>query len=313
LADLKASHTGYYTEADPEYYGLLAIFGPALKVERVEYDSAGVDFTPDGVVRTVFAGGPGEKAGLRRGDKVLRANGGPFHPVRAFRGKAGQRVTLSVQRKAEEAPIEIAVVPRRINPKAEWLEAQKKGGRLIERNGKTIAFVPMFACAGEEYENTLAEMLASRFQRADALILDFRNGWGGCNPSFVNLFSRTPPVLTQIGRDGQVRRLDSQWRKPLVVLTNGGTRSGKEVVAHSIKKHRLGTLVGERTAGAVLAGRCFLLSDRSLLYLAVADIRVDGERLEGRGVEPEVRVPDSLQFAAGADPQLEKAIELATK
>jgi hypothetical protein len=39
--------------------------------------------------------------------------------------------------------------------------------------------------------------------------------------------------------------------------------------------------VGERTAGAVLAGRCFLLSDRSLLYLAVAGIRGDGERLEG--------------------------------
>ena len=109
------------------------------------------------------------------------------------------------------------------------------------------------------------------------------------------------------------RRADGQWRKPVFVLINGGSRSGKEIVAYSIRKHRLGTLVGQRTAGAVLGGRCFHLSDHSLLYLAVNDVRVDGERLEGRGVEPDVVVPDALLYADGADPQLEKALELATR
>jgi carboxyl-terminal processing protease len=313
LAELKASHTNYYTEADPEYYGLRAIFAHALKGEPVEHDSIGADVTPNGFVRTVFAQRPADRAGLHRGDKLLKADGVDFRPVLSFRGRAERPVKLLVQRKADQPPTELVVVPRRINPKKEWLDAQTDGARLVERNGKTAAYVPMFCCAGEEYEKALAELLTTRLRNADALILDFRNGWGGCNPSLVNLFNSTPAVLTQILRDGEERQFDSQWRKPFYVLINGGSRSGKEIVALSIKKHRLGTLVGERTAGAVLGGRFFLLSDRSVLYLAVMDIRADGERLEGIGVEPHVHIADALPFADGADPQLEKAIELATK
>jgi carboxyl-terminal processing protease len=54
-----------------------------------------------------------------------------------------------------------------------------------------------------------------------------------------------------------------------------------------------------------------MLSDRSLLYLAVRDVEVEGVRLEGKGVEPDVVVRDRLPYAMGADPQLEKAIALA--
>jgi C-terminal processing protease CtpA/Prc len=46
--------------------------------------------------------------------------------------------------------------------------------------------------------------------------------------------------------------------------------------------------------------------------LAVSDVRVEGERLEGRGVLPDVVVPFRLPYAAGHDPQLEAALaELA--
>lgn len=106
---------------------------------------------------------------------------------------------------------------------------------------------------------------------------------------------------------------DGIWRKPLYVLINGGSRSGKEVVAYGLKQSHRGPLIGENTAGAVLAGSPFLLSDRSLLYLAVMDVRVDGKRLEGVGVAPDIPVQDSLPYAAGADPQLEKALTLAAE
>jgi carboxyl-terminal processing protease len=69
--------------------------------------------------------------------------------------------------------------------------------------------------------------------------------------------------------------------------------------------------VGERTAGAVVGGRLFKLADDAIMYLAVSDVRVDGARLEGVGVEPDVAVADDLPFADGRDPQLEKAVDLA--
>jgi carboxyl-terminal processing protease len=47
-----------------------------------------------------------------------------------------------------------------------------------------------------------------------------------------------------------------------------------------------------------------------LLYLAVVDVLVDGERLEGKGVIPDIEVPSPLEYAQGKDPQLEKAVEV---
>jgi len=313
LEDLETSHTGYYTPADPRYYGLLAIFREALGVKRVVYESIGADFTEEGFVRTVFAGGPAEKAGLRRGDRVLKADGGEFGPVLSFKGRAGRQVTLTVERAAGAPPLEVSVTPRRIDPEKEWLEAQEAGSRLVQRDGVAAAYVPLFSCAGEQYLEALQEAIGGKLRVAGALVLDFRNGWGGCDPDFVNLFNKAVPALSSIGRDGKEHVFDPRWRGPLVVLINGGTRSGKEVVSYAVKKHRLGTLVGERTAGAVVGGSGFLLSDRSLLYLAVLDSRVDGDRLEGVGVEPDVKVEDALPYAAGADPQLEKALEAVAR
>jgi C-terminal processing protease CtpA/Prc len=72
-----------------------------------------------------------------------------------------------------------------------------------------------------------------------------------------------------------------------------------------------GKVVGSRTAGALRAGRPFFLSDGSLLYLAVASCTANGEDLEGKGVEPDVKVDRPLPYCAGKDPQLLKAVEAA--
>jgi hypothetical protein len=45
--------------------------------------------------------------------------------------------------------------------------------------------------------------------------------------------------------------------------------------------------------------------------LAVARVEVDGDVLEGRGVEPHISVSDALAFAAGKDAQLDRALEVA--
>jgi carboxyl-terminal processing protease len=332
LAELGASHTGLFTPLDPEHAGLLAVFGPALGVPASEVDGIGVDLTAEHVVRAVHAGGPAARAGLRRGDLLLAADGAPFHPVLSFRGRAGRMVTLSVQRHAGGGPLDVEVTPRRIAPRDEWLLAQRAGTRIVDRGGRAIGYVPLFSGAGEEFRAELARSLANELRDADALVLDLRNGWGGCNPDVVLLFgahSVTPRLAPRAAPAGDAASDDAaadtpgdaasapagegevRWLKPLYVLVNAGTRSGKEVLARTVQRQGLGTLVGERTAGAVLGGSCFLLPDGSLLYLAVSDVEVDGERLEGIGVAPDVSVPDALPFADGADPQLDRALDLA--
>jgi carboxyl-terminal processing protease len=312
LAELRTSHTGFYTPHDAEYYALRSIFREVLPgKEAVLQDSVGADITSEGFVRVVFAGGPAGHAGLRRGDRVLRAGGKVFHPVDSFKGRAGREVVLEVRRRADGPAEEVRVTPRAVDPRQEWLEAQEKGTRTVRVRDKLVAYVPYFSGAGPQYQAALRDAFAGGLGGADALVIDFRDGWGGVNPDFLSLFDPAVPVLTQIDRQGRARPLDLVWRKKLVVLVNGGSRSGKEVAAYGIQKSRRGVLVGRRTAGAVVAGRCFLLPGPSLLYLAVADVRVDGRRLEGAGVAPGVEVGDELPFAGGRDPQLERALEIA--
>ena len=54
----------------------------------------------------------------------------------------------------------------------------------------------------------------------------------------------------------------------------------------------------------------FPIGENEALYLAVLEGRVDGERLEGVGVAPDIEVPFDVRYANGQDPQLDRAIEV---
>jgi carboxyl-terminal processing protease len=313
LATLNASHTEYYAQEDPGYRDLLSIFEPFLKrpAEGESLGFAAVARQDTWFVAQVFAGSPAETAGLKRGDRLLTVDGEPFHPVRSLRGKAGKSVTLEIRSRRDGPPRTVSLAPRTIDPKKEWQEAQVGGTRIQEHQGRRIGYVPVWACAGVEVRELLIEAFAEPLANADALVLDLRGGWGGCNPDHVALFDPAVPDLTRIDREGQKAVHSSAWRKPLVVLIDGGSRSGKEVVARALQRHRRAVLVGERTAGAVLGGQPFLLSDGSLLFLAVQGVLVDGETLEGIGVAPDVAVAADLPYAEGRDPQLERALDTA--
>jgi carboxyl-terminal processing protease len=313
LAELAASHTEYYLQDDPGYRDLLSIFKAVLK-RPAEGESLGAGLVErDGgwFVARVFPGGPAEAAGLRRGDRLVSADGEPFHPVRSLRGKAGHAVRLEVRSREDGPARTVQITPRIADPQTEWLAAQRAGTRVLDRRGHRVGYVPIWSCAGSEPTAALADSLTGDLKDAEALVLDLRGGWGGCNPDLVALFDPAVPVLTRIDRDGRRSDFAASWRKPLVVLVDGGSRSGKEMVARAFQRSRRAVIVGERTAGAVLAGQPLLLADGSLLFLAVEDVRIDGERLEGVGVQPDIAVPAPLAYADGADPQLERALEVA--
>lgn len=326
LAELKTSHTHFYTQWDTEYYQLADIFqaGSLGDQIRKRFESGVVSYTGIGlraveidggtVVKSVFEGGPAAKAGLKVGQRIIAVEGRQYHAIKSFVGKAGQPVRITLQyAESAQAIKTIEIVPVEIKPNDMFLQAMKDSLRLIERNGRKIGYVHVWSYAGEQYHELLKQEIAfGRLTQADALIVDLRDGWGGANPSYLSIFDRNVPRLLQIHRDGRRRAFDSQWRKPAALLINGGTRSGKEVIAFGFKKAGYGKLIGTRTAGAVTAGRLFLVGDQALLYLAVADVRVDGQRLEGRGVAPDIDIPFPLLYAGEPDPQLEAAVaELA--
>ena len=325
LAELATSHTAHYTPSEVAYYHLLAIFAGARplrpRVARL-FGSEGVRYAGLGAfveeidgrsfVTGVWAGSSADRAGLEVGDELVAVDGAPFHPIAPFRGRAGETVELAVRRERDGPVAAVPVVVEEIRPKRALLEAMRASARVIERGGRRIGYIRVWSYAGREYQDLLVEELWSgRLRDAEALVIDLRGGWGGASPSYLDPFLPGPEMRVR-DRGGREHPVAFKWRRPVGLLIDEGTRSGKEILARGFRGYGLGPVVGERTAGAVVAGRAFLLGDDSLLYLAVNDVTVDGERLEGPGVAPDIEVPFDPRYAGDTDPQLERIVrELA--
>jgi carboxyl-terminal processing protease len=319
LSELHASHTRYYTPQEPEYYQLSGIFAGALWRRglerafpggRISYPGIGVlsrvDMQGRSVITGVIEGTPAQQAGLLAGDEIVLADGAPFQPVQSFRGKVDKQVMLSLRRAG--AFMQISVTPVDIEPNKMFLDGLKASARMIPANGRSIGYVHVWCYAGSAYQRALEHLLSqSPLNDADALIWDLRGGWGGAIPEYLDLFNTRAPTMQVTGRNGASELENVKWRKPVAMLVNGGTRSGKEILAYGFKKYRLGEVIDSRTEGAVLAATAFLIGG-GLLLLAVEDVRVDGERLEGVGVAPTIEVQADPAAVGLGDPQLNRAI-----
>lgn len=324
LAELGASHTAYYTPDQTAYYDLADIFAGGLRRDLPKHFPNGeVSYVGMGIasrwiegryfVSGVFDGFPAAEAKLMVGDELIAVDGAPFEPVRSFRNKAGQKVVLTIRRHASGQTQDVVVLPQRLKPNEMYRVAMEKSARIIERNGRKIGYVHIWSYARSAYQELLEDLLSSgTLKTADALIWDLRDGWGGAQPDYLDIFDPLSPTMILTDRSGDREIVNAKWHKPVALLINEGTRSGKEVLAYGFKKHSLGPVVGTRSAGALLAGRAYLLSNGGLLLLAVADVSVDGERLEGRGVTPNENVAFDIRYAEGRDPQLSRALDLLT-
>ena len=328
LGELGASHTHFYTPQDPAFYQLADIFSGALERRGLERVFPGGDVTYPGIaaftevddqgrtfVAGVIEGGPAHEVGILLGDEILSADDRPFQPVDSFRGKVGGHVSLRFRRKPDTVPMTIDVAPTDLHPTAMFLRGLKASARVVVAGDNArIGYVRVWSYASRRYQAALEELIAEGPLRdADALVWDLRDGWGGAQPQYLDLFNPHAPTMQVTDRNGQKDIVDVKWRKPVAMLINGGTRSGKEVLAYGFKEYRLGELIGARTEGAVLAATAFLIGDAGLLLLAVDDVLVDGRRLEGVGVAPTIEVAFDPRYAAGADPQLDRAIQVLSR
>ncbi|MEP0870631.1 S41 family peptidase [Trichocoleus desertorum AS-A10] len=322
LSELQTSHTQFYTRSEPAYYQLLGIFqSDSLWRQlrkffpdgKVEYPGIGIftqELNGQTFISAILNGSPAEKAGLKVGDRLLSVEGRPYQPIQSFVGKVGQAVKVSIQRTSDAASTQtITVTPKSLDPTKLFLEAMQASTEIIEQGNQRIGYVHIWSYAGDRYQEELKRSLIyGDLRTADGLILDLREGWGGAIPEYLNFFTAKSPTMTQVERDGTKTDLNYRWSKPVVMLVNQRSRSGKEILAYGFQKYNIGAVIGSQTPGAVVGGRPFLMQDGSLLYLAVVDVFVNGERLEGRGVKPDIEVPFQLAYAQGADPQKQKAI-----
>ena len=113
------------------------------------------------------------------------------------------------------------------------------------------------------------------------------------------------------------------YRGKVIVLIDSESASSSEIFARVIQVEKRGTVVGDSSAGAVRLAQQFNFvhyrgwgagsQSTESVSVSVADLKMaDGGSLEKVGVTPdEVVLPTTEELAAGADPQLARALQLA--
>lgn len=346
LAELKTSHTALLTPDDVDYYVLMAVFGGA-SMPQAEFDDrfwgAGVTFAGIGhfsvridgrdFVDTLLEGSPAARAGLRVGDEILSVDGIPYHPIRSFRGKVGQDVTVTIRRTKDGVAETLPIKVMSIAPLHAFREATLASARVIERDGRRIGYAHVWASVGEESVNALTGALGrlgitrpdaqvsrshargsgpppAERPKLDGLIIDMRGKIGGTATTanrYLEAIDPRGPLLGSRSKSQGLRAADLRGRT--AVLIDRRTRSTAELFVHAYKRERQGPLIGTRTAGAVSAASAFAMPGGNLLYVAVSGLEIDGDVLEGPGVAPDIEVARPVPYAQGADPVLDIAVD----
>jgi carboxyl-terminal processing protease len=155
---------------------------------------------------------------------------------------------------------------------------------------------------------------------APGVILDLRHNPGGGQIPLrraARLFFPEGRHLGQIvNRAGRIHHLGTlasftpSYAGKVLILTSASTASSAEIFSHALQYHRRVTVFGETTAGVVLGGRKHRLPGGGYVNVTELDfVGLDGRRLEGVGVTPDLAVPLTL---AALRSGLDQALDAAT-
>lgn len=243
------------------------------------FDGIGIQFNvpnDTAVVIEVIPGGPSEKIGLQPGDRLIKVDttviAGVQFPqdsmVRRMKGKAGSKVTVTVQRGDETIPFEITrgKIPTH-SVDAAFMVDDTTGYIRLSKFSRTTA---------QEFLLSGTQLLSQGMSR---MILDLRGNSGGFLDQALmlsNMFlQKDDPIVYMEGlhrkredfkADGNGILQDIK----LNVLINEGTASSSEILAGALQDNGRATIVGRRSFGKGLVQEPFYFTDGSGMRITVA-------------------------------------------
>jgi carboxyl-terminal processing protease len=252
---------------------------------------------------TVIRALPGtdaERIGLRKGDRILDVGGHSTIGVDLQKvvgwllGPPASTVKLSVARAGE--PVRI-LTAYRANVPVSTVEARRLPDGL--------AYVHISQFTGPTRRQLAAALRGLRAEGGQDLrgvVLDLRNNSGGLltgAASVADAFLAEGTIVEQVGQSasGGSRHAAKEDADdvllPVVVLVNGSTASGAELVAAALRDNGHAILVGQRTFGLGMIQQLVNLGEDEasgdMLKVTVAQLRTpSGFAFHGVGLEPDV-------------------------
>jgi len=239
---------------------------------------------------------PAQRSGLQAGDIILKVNGEEVgglpleQAVGRILGPAGTTVHLTILNPGTGRTIDLSIVRARIT---------LRNVRWRRLPGTTAAHVRIASFSKGVGEDLWKALKSLQEEKLTGLILDLRNNPGGLLGEAVETASQflgSGNVVLEKNAKGEVTPVGVRpgglaLALPMVVLINGGTASGAEIVAGALKDAHRATLVGEKTFGTGTVLSPFPLSDGSALLLAVEEwLTPAGQVIWHKGISPDISV-----------------------
>ncbi len=278
------------------------VFKEMQEETRGRFEGLGIEITvKDGVLTVVspIEDTPAFKAGILAGDQILKIeaevtkNMTLMDAVKRLRGPKGTKVTITIMREGFTKPREFSltrdVIPIR-SVRYELIEKHYGYIRVSQFQEKTdTEFDKAMKALEEESKGTLK-----------GLILDLRNDPGGLLDQAVKVSDRFVDSGIIVSVEG--RKEDQKMKfyahsqgtvppYPLVVLINGGSASGSEIVAGAIQDHGRGIILGTQSFGKGSVQTIYPMKDGSGLRLTTARyFTPSGRSIQAKGITPDIVV-----------------------
>lgn len=260
------------------------------------------------VVHEVLPGSPAEVAGVKTGWIVVARNDEPLGERLDFRPKEGEEASWDFLDDKDQR-VRLSPAAKKLSIAARQIARELEGGFVYLRF--------------DEFDGPDRRWLSRELKKqaaAPGVVIDLRRNPGGETFSLGitvgEFFDRAVDCGTFVSRSGS-RSVKNSWqigsanyRGRVAILVDGATGSAAEIFSAVLQDHGRATVIGRRTAGAVLASWFHRLPGGGELQLSREDyLAPKGRRIEAKGVEPDIVVTRTLaDVRAGRDPDLEKAI-----
>lgn len=287
-----------------------------------EFEGIGISIFEDtdklATVAEVFKNSPADVAGIKVGDKIKKINDESTanmtteeisKKIKAFKNE----FKLTVQRDKEEIVVSL---------KLSKVEIPSIETKVYEENGKKIGYIKILLFALNTDEQFSKALIELENQKIDSLIIDLRDNTGGHLETTVNIaseFLNKNQIVTQIKGKSKIEKIYSNKNKNrkinLIVLVNGNSASGSEMLAASLQEEYKATLIGEKTFGKGTVQRAYMLGNGKMLkYTTEEWLTSKGNSINKIGIKPTIEEKLNIKYyetyLEKDDNQLQKAIEI---
>ena len=321
------------------------IFYPPPLLYRVQYGFSMMMIGDGCFVATINENSDAVAKGLKLGDRILEFNGNV--PTRRnlwmieyiiYSLEPQEEIRLKVAG-ADKKEREITFQAKFISPDERKKELKKLRADEQSKPYTCVAIgADITACKFRTFEvekNVVDKMMKEVLTRKK-LILDLRGNPGGYLDTQIHFtgwfFDREVKIGTEKTRkkakDVVAKGRSDSFKGELIVLTDSDSASAAELFARVVQIEKRGKVVGDTSAGAVMASIPYGIATDTRVAASINDVNIpyrvsvvsvsvadfvmsDGSRLEGIGVLPDVSVgPTQQAMLDRNDPVLSYAAEL---